>query len=99
VVQATATTVELLRMMQKRAGVPVAVFSVRPDDVFGFWSVGEVCRRAGVEFIPGVGEAVEAAQAAGERVSGLPVDAHWNGRGHEIAAGVIAAWLRQTRPK
>jgi hypothetical protein len=101
VVQATATTVELLRMMQKRAGVPVAVFSVRPDDVFGFWSVGEVCRRAGIEFIPGVGEAVEAAHAAGERVSGLPVDAHWNGRGHEIGARVISAWLapRLTRPK
>ena len=40
-------------------------------------------------------EAVEAAQTAGERVSGLPIDAHWNRRGHEIAAGVINAWLEK----
>ena len=73
----------------------MVVFSARPDHAFSFWSVSDVCGRAGVEFIPGVGEAVEAAQAAGERVSGQPVDAHWNRRGHEIAAGVINAWLQQ----
>jgi hypothetical protein len=95
IAQAVSTTAELLRMMRTRAGVPVVVFSVRPDQAFSFWSVSDVCRRAGVEFIPGVGEAVEAAQAAGERVSGLPVDAHWNRRGHEIAAGVINAWFEQ----
>ena len=93
ITQAIATTAELLRKMHERAGVSVVVFSARPDDAFSFWSVSDVCRRAGVEFIPGVGEAVEAAHAAGERVSGLPVDAHWNRRGHEIAAGVINAWL------
>jgi hypothetical protein len=95
VVQAVSTTADLLRMMRQRAGVPVVVFSARPDRAFDFWSVSDVCRRAGVEFIPGVGEAVEAAQAAGERVSGLPVDAHWNRRGHEIAAGVINSWLER----
>jgi hypothetical protein len=95
IAQAITTTAELLRMMRTRAGVPVVVFSARPDHAFSFWSVSDVCRRAGVEFIPGVGEAVEAAHAAGERVSGLPVDAHWNRRGHEIAAGVINAWLEQ----
>ena len=95
IAQAVATTADLLRMMRERAGVPVVVFSVRPDRAFSFWSVSDVCRRAGVEFIPGVGEAVEAAQAAGERVSGLPVDSHWNRRGHEIAAGVINTWLEQ----
>jgi hypothetical protein len=95
IAQAVSTTAELLRMMHARAGAPVAVFSVRPDHAFSFWSVSDVCRRAGVEFIPGVGEAVEAAQAAGERVSGLPVDAHWNRRGHEIAAGVLDAWFEQ----
>lgn len=98
VVQAVSTTAELLGMIQRRAGAPVAVFSVRPDAVFDFWSVSEVCRRAGVDFIPGVGEAVEAAHAAGERVSGLPIDAHWNRRGHEIAAGVINQWLDQKGP-
>ncbi len=95
VARAVTTTVELLQMIQKRAGVPVAAFSVRPDRAVGFWSVSDVCRRAGVEFIPGIGEAVESAHAAGEKVSGLPVDAHWNRRGHEIAAGLIDAWLRQ----
>ncbi len=95
VIQAVSTTADLLRMMRQRAGVPVVVFSARPDHAFDFWSVSDVCRRAGVEFIPGVGEAVEAAQAAGERVSGFPVDAHWNRRGHEIAAGVINSWLEQ----
>ena len=93
--EAVSTTAELLRMMRKRAGVPVVVFSARPDHAFSFWSVSDVCNRAGVEFIPGVGEAVEAAHAAGEHVSGLPVDAHWNRRGHEIAAGVINTWLEQ----
>jgi hypothetical protein len=97
VVQATATTIELLRMMERRARVPVAAFSSRPDDAFAFWSVSEVCRRAEVEFIAGVGEAVAAAHDAGERVSGLPVDAHWNGRGHEIAAAVIRQWLEEYR--
>ena len=95
IAQAVSTTAELLRMMRTRAAVPVVVFSVRPDHAFSFWSVSDVCRRAGVAFIPGVGEAVEAAQAAGERVSGRPVDPHWNRRGHEIAAGVINAWLEQ----
>ena len=93
--QAVSTTADLLRMMRTQAGVPVVVFSARPDHAFSFWSVSDVCSRAGVEFIPGVGEAVEAAHAAGERVSGLPVDAHWNRRGHEIAAGVINTWLEQ----
>lgn len=95
--RATNTTVELLTMMRRRAGVPVAVFSVRPEDADGggLWSVADACRRAGVVYIPGVGEAVAAAEAAGERVTGLPVDAHWNGRGHDIAAGVIGTWLRQ----
>lgn len=95
VIQAVSTTADLLRMMRQRAGVPVVVFSARPDRAFDFWSVSDVCRRAGVEFIPGVGEAIEAAQAAGERVSGFPVDAHWNRRGHEIAEGVINSWLEQ----
>ena len=93
VIEATRTTVELLTMMKKRAGVPVAVFVVEPERATAFWSVRELCERAGVLFIPGVAEAVEAASAAGERVSGHPVDAHWNARGHEIAAGVIDAWL------
>jgi len=101
IAQSVSTTAELLRMMRTRARVPVVVFSVRPDHAFSFWSVSDVCRQAGVEFIPGVGETVEAAQAAGERVSGLPVDAHWNRRGHEIAADVINTWLQQNgwRPK
>jgi hypothetical protein len=80
--------------MRRRSGVPVAVFSVRPDQS-SLWTVSEVCRDAGVIHIAGVGEAVEAAAAAGERVNGLPTDAHWNGRGHEIAAGVIAKWFTQ----
>lgn len=94
--RATETTVDLLKRARERAGVPVAVFSARPDegDGQGLWSVSEVCRRAGVLHIPGVGEAIEAAQAAGERVTGLPVDAHWNGNGHGIAARVIGDWLR-----
>ena len=93
VIEATRTTVELLTMMKRRAGVPVAVFVAETERATGLWSVREVCERAGVLFIPGVAEAVDAAAAAGERVSGHPIDAHWNGRGHEIAAGVIDAWL------
>jgi hypothetical protein len=95
VVDAKKTTAELLALMERRAGVPVAVFSVLPDGWFGFWSVSDVARMAGVRYIPGVGEAVETAGAEGERVTGQPVDAHWNGRGHEIAAGVIARWLQE----
>ena len=93
VVAATSVTIELLSMIKKRAGAPVAAFSARPDGLFSFWSESEVCRRAGIAFIPGVGEAVEAADEAGEHVTGRPVDAHWNSRGHEIAAEVLAAWL------
>ena len=75
-----------------RAGAPVAVFSVKAD-ASALWTVSDVCQQAGVAFIPGVGEAVDAAGAKGERVNGLPADAHWNGRGHDIAAGVIGAWI------
>lgn len=50
-----------------------------------------------MRFIPGVGEALQSAEAAGEHVTGLPVDAHWNGKGHAIAARIIDRWLRQER--
>ncbi len=93
VVRADAVTVELLSKIRQRATVPVAAFSVRPEHVFAFWSRAGTSRRAGLLFIPGVGEAVDAAAEAGERVTGLPVDSHWNGRGHAIAAEVIARWL------
>jgi len=93
VVRATNATVELLTMIQRRATVPVVAFSVRAEAYFSFWSRADVCRRAGVRFIPGVGEAVDAAAEAGEKVTGAPVDGHWNGRGHEMAARLIDAWL------
>jgi hypothetical protein len=95
VIRATSATVALLAMIRARAGVPVAAFSVRGEDYFPFWSREEACRRAGVRFIPGVGEAVEAAGAAGERVTGAPVDSHWNARGHAIAAQGIIEWLHR----
>lgn len=98
--RATDVTVELLAMMRRRAHVPIVVFSVKPDAWFPFWSASEVCRRADVTYIPGVGEAVDAADEAGEVVTGKPVDAHWNGQGHAIAARVIADWLaRAGTPK
>lgn len=96
VVRATDTTVELLGMIRRRANVPVVAFSVRSEDYFSFWSRADACRRAGLRFIPGVGEAVEAAGAAGEHVTGQPVDSHWNGRGHEIAARVIIDWFARS---
>lgn len=92
-VRALDTTVELLRLMRTRAGVPVVAFSALPETTLPFWSRADVCGRAGVPFIPGVGEAVAAAAAAGEKVDFLPVDSHWNARGHAVAAGVIEAWL------
>lgn len=98
VVRATEATVDLLRKMRSRAAVQVAAFSVRSADYFPFWSRAEVSERAGVTFIPGVGEAVEAAAAAGVRVTGQPVDSHWNGRGHEIAAAVLLQWLNKVIP-
>jgi hypothetical protein len=99
VIRATRTTEELLIMVRRRAAVPVVAFSVRSEAYFDFWSRPEVCGRAGVRFIHGVGEAVEAAAARGERVTGAPVDSHWNARGHEIAARVIGDWLhRETMP-
>jgi len=91
--RATDATVEVLTMIRERAGVPVVAFSARSEEYFAFWSRADVCRRAGVRFIPGVGEAVDAAAEAGEQVTGAPVDAHWNGRGHKLAAGLIEAWL------
>jgi hypothetical protein len=93
VIRARDTTAELLKMMQRRARAPVVVFSARPDRAFSFWTVSDVASRAGVAFLPGVGEAIERAQAAGEKPTGLPIDAHWNARGHEIAARVILDWL------
>jgi hypothetical protein len=93
--RATDVTVQLLEKLRARSGVPVAAFSVRSEAFFPFWSRAEVCRRAGVQFIPGVGDAVEAADQAGERVTGAPIDSHWNGRGHAIAADVIGRWLEQ----
>jgi hypothetical protein len=95
VVTATSVTVELLTRMRSRAGVPVAAFSVKPEGYYPFWSRADVCRRAGVLFIPDVGETVDRAADAGEKVTGLPIDAHWNGRGHAIAAGVIGEWLQK----
>lgn len=95
VVRATDVTVELLGMIRRRSNVPVVAFSVRSEDYFSFWSRADACRRAGVRFIPGVGEAVEAAGVAGEQVTGEPVDSHWNGRGHAIAAHVIVDWLER----
>ena len=89
---AATTTAQLLARMRQRAGVPVAVFSVKAD-ASALWTVSDVCQQGGVAFIPGVGEAVDDAGAKGERVNGLPADAHWNARGHEIAAGVIGAWI------
>jgi hypothetical protein len=96
VVRATAATVEVLVNMQRRAGKPVVVFSTKTDGYFPFWSVSDVCLRADVRFIPGVGEAVDAADDRGESVTGKPYDAHWNAAGHAIAARVIAAWLETT---
>jgi hypothetical protein len=93
VARATDTTVELLTKIRERAKVPIVAFSVRPESYFPFWSRIDVCRRAGVQYIPGVAEAVDAAAEAGERVTGQPVDSHWNGRGHAIAAQVIIDWL------
>ena len=93
VVRATETTVEILAMFRRRAGVPVSAFSARPDTWMRMWTASEVCSRAGIRFIPGVGEAVDAATAAGEKVTGLPVDAHWNGAGHAIAARVLEEWI------
>ncbi|MEO6222699.1 MAG: SGNH/GDSL hydrolase family protein [Vicinamibacterales bacterium] len=95
VARATDTTVELLTMIRRRANVPVVAFSVRSEEYFSFWSRADICRRAGVRFIPGVGEAVDAAADAGEPVTGAPLDAHWNGHGHEIAARLIDAWLKR----
>jgi uncharacterized membrane protein YhaH (DUF805 family) len=93
--EATDTTVELLALMHRRANAPVVVFSAKTDGYFPFWLASDVCRRAGVIYLPGVGEAVDAADAAGEPVTGRPVDAHWNGGGHALAARVIANWLAQ----
>lgn len=90
---ATEVTVDLLRQLRARAGVPVVAFSVRSEAFFPFWSRADVCARAGVTFIPGVGEAVDAAIVAGEPVTGLPVDSHWNGRGHAMASEILTAWL------
>jgi hypothetical protein len=95
VINATEATVELLRMIRERSRVPVVAFAVRSEQYFAFWSRAEVCRRAGIRFIPGVGEAVDAAAERGEPVTGAPVDSHWNGRGHEMAARLIDAWLRR----
>ncbi len=95
VARATDATVELLTMIRRRAKVPVVAFSVRSEQYFSFWSRADLCARAGVRFIPGVGEAVDAAAEAGEHVTGAPVDGHWNGRGHEMAARLIEAWLKR----
>jgi hypothetical protein len=89
VVRAVDTTVELFSMMKRRAGVPVVVFSTKQDRYFPFWSIADVCARAGVIYLPGVGEAVDDADQAGEAVTGRPFDSHWNSRGHELAARVL----------
>ena len=94
VVRATQTTVELLARMRERARVPVAAFSARSETSYGFWSPSDVCRLAGVAFISGVGEAVDAAESAGERVTGQPIDPHWTASGHAIVARVLGAWLK-----
>jgi hypothetical protein len=98
VMRAIQATSELLAMMQRRAQAPVAAFTVKPDGWFKFWTESQACAKAGVQFIPGVGEAVDAAERAGETVTGAPIDSHWNGRGHQIAAGVIANWLVANLP-
>jgi hypothetical protein len=93
--EATHTTIELLRKIRERAGVPVVAFSVRSEAFFPFWSRADACRQAGILFIPEVGARVEAAAMAGEPVTGAPIDSHWNSRGHALAAEVIVDWLRR----
>jgi hypothetical protein len=95
--RAIETTVELLQKIRLRAGVPVVAFSAMPTARVSSWSLETICARAAVRFIPGVGEAVEAAARAGEKVDFAPKDSHWNARGHAIAAGTIGAWLERER--
>ncbi len=91
--ESVAATVEIMKLARRRAGaIPFVAFSTHPDGYYA-WSPADVCRQADIQFIPGVGETVEAARAAGTIVDGSPHDLHWNYTGHALAGKVILDYL------
>lgn len=87
------TTRKILEMAKERAGgVPIVAFEVNRKNWFGD-TLERAARDAGLLFVEGVSEAIIEAQRRGERINGIPFDAHWNGRGHAIAGEVILDFL------
>jgi len=96
IADATRTTVDLLRQWRTACG-PAAAVAFCADPAPPYWSPARVCRKADLRFIEGVGDAVAAAKKRGEQVDGSPIDAHWNARGHAIAADHLADRLEAER--
>jgi hypothetical protein len=90
-----ATTEEILfRARARTGGTAVAAFSTDRNP----WAPGEleaICRRVGIVWLPGVPEAIGAAEAAGQTIDGRPHDTHWNAAGHAIVAAVLARELTE----
>lgn len=92
-VETTRTVVG--RRIAAAPGVRFLAFFVPSPERFGWeehaWE--GICELPGLECLPEVDAAIEAAQRAGVTVDG-GADPHWNARGHEIAARVILDHLR-----
>jgi hypothetical protein len=86
-------TQRLLRHAASRAGsVPFLVFSADGREPY-YAELQRIAREEGIRFVPGVPEAVTAAEREG-RVARDCDRAHWNELGHELCAHVLEPAVR-----
>jgi hypothetical protein len=79
-------TKQILKMMRDRAGPRTAVYVFTVDHISPYHtSLMEAAESAGVQFIPGIPEAIREAEEKG-LVTKCEGGIHWNETGHRIAA-------------
>jgi len=95
-----ATRQAIERAITAGPGVTFLAFFVPSPERYGWeaeaWE--QVCSVQGLECLPEVNEALDAARRAGVTVDGGE-DPHWNAAGHEIAARAILDRLQRDRPQ
>ena len=99
--RAVATTRRAIeRTMAGAPGVTFLAFFVPSSERYGWETEAwvEICSLPGLECLPAVNEALEAARLAGMTVDGGE-DPHWNAAGHDLAARAILGRLRRDLPR
>ena len=96
--KAAETTRQIMEMVRRRAGrTPIVAFSTSEAPWVGDAYV-RACQAARIDYIPGVAAAVEREKARGVAVDAMPIDSHWNARGHAIAGRLILDHLLAREP-